>query len=151
MADTVRGDFPDEICSDCGEQGCAFRHWGRLVPEGKVGHFCAFCWNERMDSSERGEPPKPLGVKPPGVPEEFLDKAVRVTTKSGSVYTISKPIKEKERLISCSSRKLEFTRGRVLCLRVGKTLWIKPRDSKDPELHLWATSLVVSIEESHQD
>jgi len=146
MADTKRGSFPDKNCSDCGEKGSAFKHWGPLLPPGvREAYFCIFCFSER---SKRGkEPPRPLGVEPPGVPKEFLAKAIEVTTKSGSVYWLSAPIEGEVRKISCFTKTLDFAKGRVLCLRLGRSLWIKPRDSEDPDL--WATSPVVSIKEWH--
>lgn len=115
----------------------------------KEAYFCVFCYNERSNRSDRGEPPRPLGVEPPGVPEEFLNEAIKITTKSGSVYTLSAPMKENVRLISRATKTLDFTKGRVICLRLGRSLWMKPRDGEDSEL--WATSPVVSIEKCNKD
>lgn len=62
MADTVRGDFPDVACSDCGEVGgVCFRHWGPLVPAGERGYFCGYCWSTRHEDAEQNRPPRPLG------------------------------------------------------------------------------------------
>lgn len=144
--DTSRGNYPDEICSDCGEKGCTFKHWGPLVPEGETGVFCTFCWNEREDAHEKGEPAKPLGVKPPGVPEVFKDKTINVTTQSGSVYHFGEPNEKVERTVSCNRRALDFSKCKIICLVHGKNLWLRPIDSSDPELHMWRTSAVVSIE-----
>ena len=47
MADTILGDFPDSICSDCGKKGCTYKHWGPLAPDGKS--FCLECWHKRVD------------------------------------------------------------------------------------------------------
>lgn len=146
MVDTERGNFPDTPCSDCGETGTAFRHWGTLVPEGTTGNFCMFCWDQRHEAEKRGEPPKPLGVKPPGVPKEFDDRAIKVTTQSGSIYEFSKPNEKKERTVSCAAKNMGFSTCRILCLIIGESLWIKPLNGKDPGLHLWTTSSVVSIE-----
>lgn len=64
MADTCRGDFPDIPCSDCGKVGEVFmKHWGPLVPSGKVGAFDGDCWQARMDDYNSGRPIRPLGVK----------------------------------------------------------------------------------------
>ena len=144
MADTLRGDFQDKKCSDCGEMGCCFQHWGPLVPNGKTGSFCGFCWTERINANDRGENPKPLGAQPPGIPEEFLNKKIRLTTKSGSIYELDLTEVNSERTISCDRRKLHFTRARVICLAIGKSLFLKPRDGRDSDL--WWTSSVVSIE-----
>jgi len=46
MADTVRGDFPNELC-ECGRKGCHFCHWGPLVPPGKPRYLCAETMAER--------------------------------------------------------------------------------------------------------
>lgn len=48
MADTVRGDFPDKVC-ECGRKGCAFRHWGPLVPDGCIRYLCFETMKERSD------------------------------------------------------------------------------------------------------
>lgn len=143
MGDTIRGNFKDISCSDCGEKGCEFKHGGPLVPEGEFGSFCSFCWTERNDAYEKGENPRPLGIQPPGIPEEFLDKKVRVTTKSGSVYELALTEQEQERIVSCDKRELRFTRVRVICLVVGKSLFLRPRDGSISDL--WWTSPVVSI------
>lgn len=64
MADTMRGDFPKVICSDCGVEGCVFKHWGPLVPSGVVGSFCWDCWDDRRATvHDKNEEPKPLGYK----------------------------------------------------------------------------------------
>lgn len=48
MADTIRGDFPEQVC-ECGRKGCDFQHWGPLVPEGKPRYLCADTMRERAD------------------------------------------------------------------------------------------------------
>lgn len=143
MADTQRGSFPGKLCNDCGGIEATFKHWGDLVPEGVVGFFCMFCWNERIAVVDRGDPPKPLGVKPPGEPKEFADKAIKVTTQSGSVYELSAPGTEGERNVFCNARDIGFDRCKILSLSLGKDLWFK---SFDGESLLWATSRVVLIE-----
>ena len=61
MADTIRGNFPDEECSDCGKKGCVVKHWGPLVPPGEVAFLCVTCLHLRSESSKKKEEPKPLG------------------------------------------------------------------------------------------
>ena len=63
MADTIRGNFSNVTCSDCGsEDSVCFQHWGPLVPEGEVGYFCGFCWEARQDDVRlHHRPPRPLG------------------------------------------------------------------------------------------
>lgn len=146
MADTKRGNFQDKTCSDCGTLGSIFIHTGPLVPEDTLGCFCAFCWKERYESQKRGEPPKPLGTKPPGVPKEFNNRAIKVTTKSGSVYEFGAPNEQEEQTVSCTINGMDFNRCRILCSIIGRDLWIKPFGSSDPGLHLWTDSEVVSIE-----
>ena len=147
MVDTVLGAFADKACSDCGEKGCVVVHNGPLVPKGKIGHFCAFCWQERNKCFEKGETQKPLGVKPPGVPKEFLNTPIKAVTKTGSIYEFGKPNKRGERTVSCITKTFEFTTCRIICLRVGRELYFKALDSPDPDdLYGWITSPVVSIE-----
>ena len=63
MADTLRGNFLNIPCSDCGKVGkVCFKHWGPLVPAGKVGGFDIECWRARMDDGNNGRPVRPLGV-----------------------------------------------------------------------------------------
>lgn len=144
MPDTQRGDFHDVRCSDCGEMGSNFSHWGPLVPKGTVGNLCLFCWTERYEAvNTRGDKPRPLGVKPPGIPQNFLNKKIRVETKSGSVYILTPADKKNEVEVSCDSRNTGFTKARVMCLSVGKSLFLKPRDGDD--LGLWQTTPIVSI------
>lgn len=145
MPDTARGNFKDEKCSDCGEIGCAFQHWGDLVPAGEFGSFCVFCWQERIEDRDRGKTPKPLGVQPPGIPQEFLGGKIRVFTKSGSVYELVPTGIDNERVVSCDRRKLHFSVARAMRLEVGKSLWLKPRDGGVSDL--WYTSPVVRIEQ----
>ncbi len=152
MADTERADFADAICSDCGVKGCDIKHWGKLVPPGVVVFLCEFCWQQRMEASGRGEAPKPLGIKPPGVPKEFWGKSIEVTTQSVSVYklewlgdervwTISrKRKKEGEKPL----RELPFDKAEVLCLAVGQYLWLRYPDGDGYDL--LRTTAVVSIE-----
>lgn len=151
MADTARGNFTDKSCSDCGELGCVFVHNGDLVPKGETGSFCGFCWNERLEASRMGELPKPLGVKSPGVPKRFLTKPIKVITKNGSVYKFGKPDKEGVRKAFCATKKFEFTKCRITCLRIGRRLWFRPIDSSDPGLHAWITSPVLSIKQMRLD
>jgi len=140
MADTIRGDFPDKKCSDCGETGCCFKHWGSLIPDGEIGFFCPFCFSVRSKSGK----PIPLGVKPPGIPVDFLSKDIKVITQSGSVYMLKLSGKSEERIVSCKGKKLDFSRARVISLVVGESLFLKSRDSE--KVNLWQTSTVASIE-----
>ena len=59
MADTMRGDWPSEECSDCGTKGVVFKHWGPLVKPGDVGQFCGECWVLRDQNSTV----QPLGYR----------------------------------------------------------------------------------------
>jgi len=146
MPDTERADFADEICNDCGIKGCAICHWGDLVPPERIGHFCEFCWSQRVEAGKKGEPPKHLGVKPPGIPEEFSNKAIVVTTESGSVYEMSRTDDGNNvRNIYCARRTLPFSKAEVLCLAVGAGIWLRYPDGDTYEL--FYTTPVVSIEE----
>jgi len=65
--DTTRGVFPGIACSDCGEKKVIFKHWGPLVPAGKVGYFCEDCMSERREYFQTNGIPKPLeGPTPSG-------------------------------------------------------------------------------------
>lgn len=144
--DTIRGNFEGLICSDCGEKGCEFQHWGDLVPKGETGKFCAFCWNERNEAYDQGELPKPLGVKPPGLPKEFLGKPLMVTTSSGAVYMLGLGGNEQnppEVIVCCEVKALHFVRAKVMRLELGKEFWLLMYDE---EGGLWRESPVVSIE-----
>ncbi len=68
MADTIRGDFPNSTCSDCGKKGCTFSHWGPLVPPGKSGSFCGDCWQRRTDHYNVHRTALPLPAPSPVVP-----------------------------------------------------------------------------------
>lgn len=62
MADTIRGEFPKQPCSDCGEVGKVYiQHWGLLVPNGSLGYFCPTCLGARAEDSKAGKEPRPLG------------------------------------------------------------------------------------------
>jgi len=65
MADTIRADFADATCSDCGTKGCCIKHWGPLVPSGKTGQFCGECWNARVDHYEKTGKAKPIEEREP--------------------------------------------------------------------------------------
>lgn len=146
MPDTIRGYFPDVPCSDCGEIGSSFNHWGPLVPKGAVGSFCMFCWTERCES--KGDQPKPLGVQSPGIPQEFLNKKLKVMTESGSMYELTPTGKTNEVFVLRNFEKVSFVKARVLCLAVGKQLFLKPRDGDD--FNVWYTTPVVSVEPQDQ-
>lgn len=154
MPDTGRYNYADKPCADCGEMGATFKHWGDLLPEGLGGditravYFCTFCWNERQDARDRGEKPKPLGVKPPGVLEVFANESIEVRTSSGSIYTFSKPDEKGKRTVSGINTEevIDFTRCKIICALPEKRLWLRPLDSKDPDLHMWVDTPVISIE-----
>lgn len=59
MADTIRGDWPDQECDDCGNKGTMFHHWGPLVPSGISAKLCGECMIERSKASRV----QPLGYK----------------------------------------------------------------------------------------
>lgn len=61
MADTCRGEFPNEKCSDCKGLNVMIKHWGPLVPEGAVGLFCFTCISARDKDFRDGRPPRQLG------------------------------------------------------------------------------------------
>jgi hypothetical protein len=67
MPDTMRRDFPDKPCSDCGdiEKGLVYlKHWGPLVPTGETGYFGPVCFEARQRESHAGFDPRPLGTRP---------------------------------------------------------------------------------------
>lgn len=146
MPDMKIGNLPHRICSDCGEKGCSVfnKGDGQEVPKGQSGSFCSFCWARRQEAVQRGEKPKPLGVQPPGVPPDFLTKDVKVTTQSGSVYHLLVADKDQERLVSHEQRRLYFQWARVICLEIGKPLYLKPRRIENTDLYF--TAPVVSVE-----
>lgn len=65
---TLVGMFPEACCSDCGEKGCSYEHWGNLILSGEVvGHLCPSCFEQREKQAKSGRPPLPLGIKFPGI------------------------------------------------------------------------------------
>jgi hypothetical protein len=64
MADTIRGDFPNTPCSDCGGGEVCIQHSGPLVPAGVTGFFCQPCVNERNEEWQAKQEPRALGTKP---------------------------------------------------------------------------------------
>ncbi len=141
-------------CSDCGERGIDISHRGDLLPKGSQEspdewkHFCAFCYSQRQDRQKRGEQPLPLGVKPPGVPKEFFDKAIRVKTESGSIYDFGVPNKKSVRTVSNAVRELNYTECKVLLANVGTIMWLRVvNDPEKDSSHLVSTTSVKSIEE----
>lgn len=62
MADTLRADFPDQSCSDCGENKVIFKHWGELTPDGVTGYFCPKCLEQRKTEKSQGLKPKALAT-----------------------------------------------------------------------------------------
>ena len=146
MADTAKGHWQKENCSDCGEFDVIMKHWGPLVPEGKIGFFCLFCWNEREEDWKEGKEPKPLGAKPP-IEEIFIDKKIKVITKTGSVYQFSKPDSGKIRTVVKDNRPLPFSLCRIICLKEGKPLYFMaiPIDNNKKE-EPWFSTKILSIE-----
>lgn len=147
MADTARGYWPKEICSDCGEKRVViFKHWGPLVPEGTFGHLCAFCWNEREKDCKEGKIPLPLGRKP-FIEYCFIPEKIKVATRSGSVYLFDKPNKEKIRRATRNGLALPFL-CIIKCLKVGKPLYLilSACNKEEIEIPMWTSSNVLSIE-----
>lgn len=141
----------NSICSDCGEKGTDYGLRGNWLPKSEGSeewkHFCAFCYHQRNEHMERGEPPLLLGTKPPGVPAEFFEKAIRVKTESGSVYEFGIPNKEGIRTVSNSARKLNFTMCKIFLAAVRKQMWLRVvDDSEKDSSHLVETTTVKSIE-----
>ena len=143
MPDTMCGDFQDLICSDCGEKGCMLEHWGKLVPKGTKALLCGFCWEEREWRNREGKEPFPLGVQPPGIPEDLKNYSLMVTTASKSIYHLGLTEDKNERFVSRNIGGITFSRARVMCLKIGERLVLKPRDGKD--LSLLVTTLVDKI------
>jgi hypothetical protein len=147
MPDTIIGDFKNLVCSDCGEKGCTFKHWGPLVPKREIGSFCTFCWNRRREQRVDGEDPLPLGIQPPGIPAEFANNTISVETESKALYFLRLTGKKDERIIwrerSGISSFLHFNMARVMHLEIGKILMLKPRCSEDT--NLWSSTPVVNI------
>ena len=141
MRDTIRGSFPEKICSDCGKRGCWFLHRGPLVPKGESGYFCWFCWLLRQ-TFNRG---KPLGRKPPGEAKEFKNSYLKITTRNGSVYRLEKPNEEGLRRISCNTRKLDFSLCEILLLEMGESFCVWNYNIENYAKG-WSTSPIVKIE-----
>ena len=79
MPDTIRGDFKDTPCSDCGERGGVYlKHWGPLVPAGATAFLDSLCFFIRQEDFNRGRPPKALGPWP-----KFLMEAAKRAQKQG--------------------------------------------------------------------
>lgn len=57
--------FPDAHCSDCGKKGSILMVQGPMVPDGRVGRFCAYCWPKRYDFWTRNQIPAPMLTKWP--------------------------------------------------------------------------------------
>ena len=65
MADTINADFSKSPCSDCGKKGIAYlKHWGPLVPSGKIGIFCGEDFKARAAENKAELEPRKLGTKP---------------------------------------------------------------------------------------
>lgn len=162
MGDTTKGHWPEESCSDCGEKGVAiFKHWGSLVPEGKVALLCLFCCNERNQDFKEGKIPLPLGRKP-FIEYCFIPEKLKVVTESNSVYRISKPhsnyhfgktevkkvklsLSKRIRTVVKDNATLPFHLCRIICLKVGKPLYLIPVDG-NKDIVSWVTTKVVAIE-----
>lgn len=145
MNDTQCGSFPDLVCSDCGEKGCSFKHWGHLVLRGKFGKFCHFCFEQRQEWVKKGGVPLPFGVQPPGVPEEFANRALRVITENKTVYYLGLTKKKDERIIvSQNGKKFPYIRSRVMRLKIGERFVF--RIFEDHDCGLFYTFPVARIE-----
>ena len=120
-----------------------------LVPgvkdsEGPFIPLCVFCYNQRIERREQGKPSLPLGVEPPGAPEQFLKQKITVITQSGSRYILGLPNKKGLRKVSCKKRKLGFSKCNILLLEKGNSLWLRGVDVDSKDAH-WRTSPVTSI------
>jgi hypothetical protein len=58
---TVRRNFPEEHCHDCGKKGCTVEHSGPYVPRGTTGRFDEECWKKRMEYRTDTKEPMPYG------------------------------------------------------------------------------------------
>ncbi len=135
MADTKRGYFPEMLCDDCGFKGCSFIYYGEMVPQNISGHFCFECWIARMVDFDETGIAKPLGAVWRLVPQEFVDKAIRVQTESGAVYMLGEPLEKTSSLVAPLQKQLAlhrpvfkegtdlpFTYAAIMLLRTGKTM-----------------------------
>jgi len=143
--DTKRGWMPEKVCSDCGCVGCS---WGsrspeivqEADPEGPFINFCAFCYGQRQERAADGLVPLPLGVKPPGVPEEFSGREITVVTKNGSEYHFGPPGDDGVRSVSCETRDIGFDKCKILLVEKGEPLWFRGTDRA-----IWTTSPIISV------
>jgi len=87
--------------------------------EGPFVSFCVFCYDQRKERHEQGKSSLPLGVEPPGVPEQFLKQKITVITQGGSRYILGLPDKKGLRKVSCKKRKLGFSKCKILLLEKG--------------------------------
>ena len=148
--DTRRGWDPKKICADCGVEGCSWSSRNsRIVPgagdtEGPFASFCIFCYSQRSKRNKQDVSPLPLGVKPPGVPLEFIEQEITVITQSGSEYNFGLPEQESPREVSCKTRDLGFSKCEILLLEKGQPIWLRGADV-DPKDAYWQTSPVTSI------
>ncbi|KPJ71350.1 hypothetical protein AMJ50_02570 [Parcubacteria bacterium DG_74_3] len=148
--DTRLGWRAEEVCADCGVAGCNMAtRQSSLVPgaqdtEGPFIPLCVFCYDRRAKRKEEGKHPLPLGVKPPGVPEQFLKKAITVITQSGSEYKFELPEEDGTRTVSCETRDIGFKKCKILLLKKGESLCFRGVDV-DPREAYWQTSPVSSI------
>lgn len=70
MADTMRSDFPDSYCANCGSKGCHILHWGPIMGGKRVTlDNCILMLGENSpqlydcDTGARTEEPYPIKVK----------------------------------------------------------------------------------------
>jgi hypothetical protein len=148
MNDTFCGNFLHAVCSDCGEKGCSYKHWGLLVPKGKLGQFCHFCWSQRMERKMRhGETRLPLGIRPPGIPEKFSGQGFKVTTKDKTIYRLrSVNVGNNEVVIVSVNGKESFSKiwAKVMRLRIKEGFVFRLDEDRDNGLFF--APLVVRIE-----
>jgi len=143
--DTRLGWRAEEVCADCGFAGCDIgTRQSDLVPgaqdtEGPFIPLCVFCYNQRQKRNEEGKPPLPLGVKPPGVPKQFLQRPITVVTQSGSEYKLGPPDKDGIRIVFCETRELGFSKCKILLIEEGESLWLRGV-GVDPKEAYWQTS-----------
>ena len=63
--DTAIGSWSKIICDDCEQPGgVIFRHWGPMVPKGRVGYFCGGCMYAREEYLKTNGTAKPMSDPP---------------------------------------------------------------------------------------
>ncbi|HUT96195.1 MAG TPA: hypothetical protein VMW82_01335 [Candidatus Paceibacterota bacterium] len=134
LNDTSYGSFLYAVCSDCGDKGCSFSHWGILLPKGKIGKFCHFCWDNRLEKRKHGEIRLALGIQPPGIPEIFHGCCLWVLTEDKMLYQL-RPVnggKNEVFIVSVNRKESNYEiRARVMRLQIGERFVFRIREDKD--------------------